>query len=426
MNHDRLIFGVVILVSTILFLSPTASQRALAFTEDVKLTASDPIINQKFGRAVGISGAGTRIIVGAFGDDIQGPMSGAAYIFDFDGVSWTENGKLVGYGGGPGDKFGMSVSMSGTGKFAIVGARFNDDEGTNAGSAYLFNKRFKNSWVTQKITASDAEPHDLFGFNVAISDDGKRVIVGARADDDQGTDSGSAYIFQKSRGNWTETAKLTASDAASGDAFGWFVGISETGNRVIVGARDDDDAGTNSGSAYIFDYDGANWTETVKLTASDAATGDRFGRSVSMSNPGNRVIVGALYDDHIGADAGSAYIFDYDGTNWTETVKLTASDAASGDLFGQGVSISGAGDRVSVGARKDDDGGSDSGSAYIFDFDGVNWTEIAKLTASDAASGDQFGWYVSLSDTGRVVVGTPFHDDGGSNSGSAYIYDIVD
>jgi len=368
MNHDRLIFGVVILVSTILFLSPTASQRALAFTEDVKLTASDPIINQNFGKAVGISGAGTRIIVGAFGDDIQGHRSGAAYIFDFDGVSWTEKEKFFGYDGGPGDKFGSSAAISGTGKFAIVGARFEDDAGTNSGSAYMFEES-NASWSAQKITASDAEPHAFFGFHGALSDNGKRVIVGARADDDKGTDSGSAYIF---------------------------------------------------------DYDGANWTETAKLTASDAATGDRFGRSVSMSHPGNRVIVGALYDDHIGADAGSAYIFDYDGTTWTETVKLTASDAAGGELFGQGVSISGAGDRVSVGARTDDDGGSDSGSAYIFDFDGVNWTEIAKLTASDAASGDQFGWYVSLSDTGRVVVGAPFNDDGESDSGSAYIYDIVD
>ena len=91
MNHDRLFFGIVIFVSTILFISPTASQHALALTEDFKITASDPASDHRFAKCVGISDAGPRVIVGAFRDDINGTVSGAAYIFDFDGTSWTES-----------------------------------------------------------------------------------------------------------------------------------------------------------------------------------------------------------------------------------------------------------------------------------------------------------------------------------------------
>ena len=101
----------------------------------------------------------------------------------------------------------------------------------------------------------------------------------------------------------------------------------------------------------------------VKLTASDAAAFDRFGNSVSID--GDRVVVGARDDDDAGTRSGSAYIFHFDGTSWSQETKLTASDAAAGDQFGESVSIDG--DRVVVGAWQDDDGGSASGSVYVYD-----------------------------------------------------------
>ncbi|MCH8034369.1 MAG: PKD domain-containing protein [Bacteroidetes bacterium] len=211
--------------------------------------------------------------------------------------------------------------------------------------------------------------------------------------------------------------KLTASDAAAGDLFGFPVSIS--GDRVIVGAGEDDDAGFNSGSAYIFSFDGTSWIEEAKLNASDAAAGDRFGFSVSLD--GNRVIVGAGRDDDAGFDSGSAYIFSFDGTSWSEEAKLIASDAAAGDLFGFSVSISG--DRVIVCAVQDDDAGSSSGSAYVFRRNGTSWSEETKLIASDAAAGDQFGISVSISGD-RVIVGAIRNDDAGTSSGSAYVYGL--
>jgi hypothetical protein len=182
----------------------------------------------------------------------------------------------------------------------------------------------------------------------------KRVLCTFLTGDEGGFDS------------WGQVAKLTAYQAASGDYFGSSVSIS--GSTVVVGSSGDDDNGTNSGSAYIFGRDQGGvdaWGQVAKLTASDGASYDEFGRSASIS--GDTIVVGANGDDDHGSNSGSAYIFGRDqggvGT-WGHVAKLTASDGASYDYFGWSVSISG--DTIVVGANGDDDNGLGSGSAYIF------------------------------------------------------------
>ncbi len=174
-----------------------------------------------------------------------------------------------------------------------------------------------------KLTASDAAAGDSFGWSVAL--DGDLALVGAWHDGDAGRDSGSAYVFVRSGTTWSQKAKLTASDAGQGDRFGWSVALS--GETAVVGAPGNDDAGTSSGSAYVFVRSSTGWVEQAKLTASDAAERDNLGHSVALS--GDTALVGALFDN-IGSDysQGSAYVFRFDGTNWNEEAKLTASDAA--------------------------------------------------------------------------------------------------
>ena len=270
------------------------------------------------------------------------------------------------------------------------------------------------SWAeTAKLTPADGAANDQFGFSVSLS--GDRALVGAYRDDDNGADSGSSYVFDFDGTSWAETAKLTPADGAANDRFGWSVSLS--GDRALVGAYVDDDNGNNSGSAYVFDFDGTSWAETVKLTPADGAALDQFGYSVSLS--GGRTLVGAHLDDDNGSDSGSAYVFDFDGTSWAETAKLTPADGAMSDQFGLAVSLSG--DRALVGASDDDDNGADSGSAYVFDFNGTSWAETIKLTPADGAASDLFGGSVSLS-ADRALVGALFDDDHGSNSGSAYVF----
>ncbi len=213
-----------------------------------------------------------------------------------------------------------------------------------------------------KLTAKDGAVFDSFGVSVALS--GETAIVGADLDHvGANAEQGSAYVFTRSGGVWTEEAKLTAGDGAAGDEFGFSVAIS--GETAIVGAYGDD-AGANGdqGSAYVFIRSGGVWTQQAKLTASDGAAGDEFGRSVAIS--GETAIVGAGLDD-VGANGnqGSAYVFILSGGVWAEQAKQTASDGAAFDLFGVSVALSG--DTAIVGAYLDDVGANgDQGSAYVY------------------------------------------------------------
>ncbi len=314
------------------------------------------------------------------------------------------------------DLFGFSVSVDGD--TALVGGHGNDDAGSFSGSAYVFTSDASGVWTEQaKLTASDADAGDFFGASVSV--DGDTALVGASGDDDAGSQSGSAYVFTRDgSGAWTEQAKLTASDAADLDRFGGAVSLD--GDTALVGATGDDDAGSASGSAYVFIRSAPGvWTEQAKLTASDGAAFDAFGGSVSLD--GDTALVGATGDDDAGSASGSAYAFIRDGSGvWTEQAKLTASDAETGDSFGASVALDG--DTALVGAHRDDDGSLDSGSAYVFTRDGAGvWTEQAKLTASDAAGFDRFGVSVAL-DGDTALVGAWLDDDAGSQSGSAYTF----
>jgi len=262
--------------------------------------------------------------------------------------------------------------------------------------------------VETKLTASDAAAEDDFSVSVAIS--GNTVIVGAEDDDDAGSSSGSAYLFDVTTGN--QLFKLTASDGAEDDWFGRSVAISN--DTAIVGAINDDDAGSKSGSAYLFDVTTGN--QLFKLTASDASRYDWFGTSVAIS--GNTAIVGKTGGDDGGSLSGSAYLFDV--TTGNQLLKLTASDAAPEDRFGTSVAIGG--NTAIVGAQHNDDSGSDSGSAYLFDVTTGN--QLFKLTASDAAEGDRFGTSVAISGN-TAIVGAWLDNHVANGAGSAYLFDVT-
>jgi hypothetical protein len=205
-----------------------------------------------------------------------------------------------------------------------------------------------------KLTAADATSGDEFGRSVAI--DGATVVVGAYR---KNSYTGAVYVLRTTDGgaSYGQVAKLAAADGAADDLFGTSVAID--GATVVIGAPD---AGTG-GAVYVFRTSdgGATYDQVAKLTADDAAASDYFGVSVAID--GDTVVVGAFSDD---SDRGSAYVFrTSDGATYVEVAKLTAADAATGDVFGNSVAI--AGDTVVVGAQWDDDGGSASGSAYVFD-----------------------------------------------------------
>ena len=261
---------------------------------------------------------------------------------------------------------------------------------------------------------NEAQASDQFGYSVAASNN--RIIVCTPYEDTTASAAGSAYIFDI---NGNEIKKIQAfdppgtNDAEADDRFGYSVAISNT--RIVVGAYYEDTTASNAGSAYIFDING---NEIAKIQASDAQESDWFGYSVAVSD--TRIVVGAYqegytsltsYGAQIGAP-GAGYIFDINGN---QLAKIQASDAEAGDQFGWAVAVSDT--RIVVGAPIEDIA---VGSAYIFD---INGNQLAKIQASDGEQGDQFGRAVAVSNT-RIVVGAPFEGTTAGTAGSAYIFDI--
>ena len=361
------------------------SEAATIASTENKITASDGAADDQFSYKSVAIGNG-RIVVGAYQDDDNGSTSGSAYIFDLDG---TQLAKITASDNAAGDSFGISVAI-GNGRI-VVGAYQDDDNGSSSGSAYIFDLA---GTQLAKITASDGAANDYFGYSVAIGNG--RIVVGAYADDDAGSSSGSAYIFDL---DGTQLAKITASDAAANDYFGNSVAIGN--GRIVVGAKQDDDNGETSGSAYIFDLDG---TQLAKITASDGAAYDQFGNSVAVGN--GRIVVGADGDDSY---KGSAYIFDLDGT---QLAKITETNRV--DFHSFGISVAVGSGRIVVGTLAN----VYRGSVYIFDLDG---TQLTKITASDRAIAQYFGGDVAIG-SGRIVVGAYGDGDNGNYSGAAYIY----
>ena len=359
------------------------------FTEIKKMPSSDA--GDKFGYSIAVSD--TSIVVGAPYGDTPATDGGTVYIFDIDG---NQIRKIQAGDAEANDHFGWSVAVSSN--RIVVGSPYENTTASGAGSAYIFDIHGNQ---LAKIQASDAQGNDHFGWSVAVSD--TRIVVGALMEDTNASSAGSAYIFDID-GN--QLAKIQASDPGIDNQFGYSVAVSDA--RIVVGAWYEGSSPYRRGSAYIFDTDG---NQLAKILASDAAGSDYFGSAVSVSN--SRIVVGAPNEDTTGSDAGSAYIFDIDGN---QLAKIQASDAQQYDNFGQSVAVSNY--TIIVGAPNEDTTANNAGSAYLFDIDG---NQLAKIQASDAEAGDNFGGSVAASDT-RIAAGSRNEDTNGSNAGAAYVF----
>ncbi|CAK0851728.1 unnamed protein product [Prorocentrum cordatum] len=246
----------------------------------LKLLASDGAAFDYFGRSVAVSSDGARVVVGAPLDDDQGSNSGSVQVFD--GTTGARLLKLLASDTDEGDYFGFSVAVTSDGARVVVGA---SRASWNAGSVHVFDGTTGARLL--KLVASDGAPMDFFGLSVAVSSDGARVVVGAYYDDDQGSKSGSVHVFDGTTG--ARLLKLVASDGAETDLFGFSVAVTSDGARVVVGAYYDDDQGRNSGSVHVFD--GTTGARLLKLVASDGAEEDLFGLSVAVTSDGARVVV---------------------------------------------------------------------------------------------------------------------------------------
>jgi hypothetical protein len=321
------------------------------------------------------------------------------------------------------------VSISGDGSIIVAGSSYNDPNGTDSGAAYVFEKSGSTWTQFQKIVASDGAASDHFGASVSVSRDGSTIAVGSPYDDTT-TDQGAAYIFEKVGGTWTQVQKIVQSDTLANTSFGGTgVELTDDGTTILVGASFHDTGGQNTGRAYIFDK-AANgtWSQTQILRASNGGASDQFASGIGISGDGTVICCGAYGEDTGATNKGAAYIFVKSAAGaWsqTETQIIQASDGTTSDFFGLGVSVSQNGDRILVGAYMDDTTEGDSGSMYIFDRTNGVWTQTNHLYPGHATAPGGYGMSSAISDDGKVyMVGSPNDETaGGTDNGAVFVYD---
>lgn len=350
-------------------------------------------------------------LIGARDADGSAPGSGAAYVFERVGTSWMEAAKLVSRSTPDSLQFGSAVAIHG-GMALVADSLAEFDGGGLRGAVYVFIDTGADWVESQKLGITDGEPFDQFGYSVTVA--GDLALIGVPGDDGNGSNSGSVYVYRLIDGKWLEHAKLTASDAATANAFGTSVSI--RGSTLLVGAPGAHGATIGSGSAYIFQWTGSTWVETAELFAGNGSLGDQFGSSVDLSL--GRALIGAP----AAGTGGRAWVFERIGTTWAETAMLVPVQVADDDQFGHTVALEG--DLAVVGAWGEDALAPDSGAVHVFEKNSTAWLETHVLTAEADEIHDRLGWSVDISDS-RVIASAIHDDELANNAGAAYVMDLT-
>jgi len=420
------LIGIVVVLSAALMGSSTVlPASAESVITQVGADIDGEAASDYSGLSVSISSDGTRVAIGAPGNDDGGNNSGHTRIYEYDGIDgdadgidgWTQLGTDID-GEVEGDNSGWSVSLSADGTRVAIGARYNDDGGDRSGHTRIYeydgidgDADGIDGW-TQLGTDIDGEAAwDESGFSVSLSGDGTRVAIGAPYNDDVGSYAGHTRIYEYDDiDGWTQLG-ADIDGEAEGDYSGWSVSLSSDGTRVAIGAPDNDDGGDFSGHTRIYEYDDIDgWTQ-LGADINGEAAGDYSGYSVSLSSDGTRVAIGAVYNDDGGSYAGHTRIYKYSDSNgWTQ-VGADIDGEAANDSSGYSVSLSSDGTRVAIGASYNDDGGSNSGHTRIYRYSDSNgWTQLGSNIAGEAEN-DESGYSVALSSDGtRVAIGAIYND----------------
>lgn len=422
-----------------LFAASFSAAPALAQCQLPLVVHPAPGAADRAGQSVAAHGA--LLLLGAPMDDTPTVDAGSALVYELLGASLVHRVTLQRpEGASTGDQFGRAVALAGN--LAAVGAHLDDTASQDTGSVSIFSRSGSGAqaeWSFQTIlTPTDTAASDLFGFSVALWAAGAtgtdRLISGTHGRDAPGKpDAGAAYIFERSGSAWAQAAKLTPSDPLAAAYFGAAVAIA--GDLAVVGAWGHDGSvdgvgavGAEAGAAYIFrrQNDGA-WNQEARLTpAEPLAPGDRFGLAVAIGESGTVVIGAPMRDGQGLTDSGAAFVFEFEGGAWMPKAVLARSSAAAGDQFGAAVANAGTG--VLVGVPRADatmPNRADSGEAVLFRRAGASWTVEQVLAPAAGAAGDEAGSAVAL--TGAMaVMGARGRDAAAlTDSGAAWVWALA-
>jgi len=373
--------------------------------EDGRLLTADA--NDWLGRSVAVSGDLAAIGEGGF-------SSGSFYAFRNDADGWTKVCRVSNT-----NSYGFATDIAIHGSTVVVGDPVDSTQGLDAGAVHVFSIGMAGCAATQKLVGSDARSSDIMGYSVAVTSG--RILAGAPYFYEASLNTGKAFLFEEQAGQWVETARLSPSDANPSDHFGWDVALS--GAHALVGSYRNDEGGADAGAAYLYDLSGESPMLMQKLIGGQSGDADYFGWSVALYE--GLAVVGAPGVSSAHEEQGAVYVFEYVSGSWQEVDRLLSPEASPGQRFGYSVAASSGG--IVIGINPTDSvQGPESGRAYHYVRQGADWTLSSILVASDAASGDSFGDFVALD--GSIAIVSAWLKDVTSRSGpegAAYSYNLI-
>ncbi|PCJ11013.1 MAG: hypothetical protein COA98_08360, partial [Candidatus Neomarinimicrobiota bacterium] len=375
------------------------------------------------GYSVSINSDGDRVAIGAPYNDGTASDAGHVRVYEYSSSSWSQLGSDIN-GEAAEDYSGISVSMNSAGDRVAIGAYKNDSPGNSGNSGHVRVYAYSGgSWSQLGSDIDGVETNDQFGKSVSMNSDGDRVAIGARNNDDAYNNAGHVRVYAYSGGSWSQLGS-DIDGVATYDESGFSVSMNSDGDRVAIGAPYNDDGGGNSGHVRVYAYSGDPliWSQLGGDIDGEAAV-DQSGWSVSMNSAGDRVAIGARYNDGSGTDAGHVRIYEYSSSSWSQLGSDIDGEAVR-DESGYSVSMNSDGDRVAIGAYMNDGTASSAGHVRIYEYSSSSWSQLGSDIDGEAAN-DYSGWSVSMNSAGdRVAIGAYDNDGTASDAGHVRVIEI--
>jgi hypothetical protein len=419
------------------------------------LKASNARSDASFGFAVAaegntlVAGAPFESSDGSSGANTSLRNAGAAYVFELEGDKWVEKQLIKSNAPRDAEMFGASVAIAGD--IMVVGAPrynlmlFKVVPPSEPGSAHVYTRN-GSVWTHETVLKpTQGSGADMFGFHVAVH--GQTVLVGAPYDSTGGSHAGAVYSFVRNNGAWTQEQKVLVSSPIAESSLG--VSMDIKGDVFVAGAMQDSSVAEAAGSAYVFERSAGVWTEQKRLVAPSPKPLATFGTVVAIHS--GRIIVTAPGLDlrQRQTPPGEAFLFQRDpgSSDWTLAGQFHAAVPRAIDLFGgsaaltsNAIIISANGDASSSREIDGDPARTDaplSGAVYIFAAQGSDYVQSSYLKAFNADGDDNYGHSVAATES-FVAVGGPFEsggqrgvsgqdqanaaDNSASSSGAVYVY----
>ncbi|WKV12637.1 choice-of-anchor D domain-containing protein [Marivirga harenae] len=378
------------------------------------------VAGDRSGEAISFSADGNTLAIGAMRNDAGGDNSGTVRVYTWNGSSWVQKGANID-GEAAGDGSGGSVSLSSDGNTIAIGANANSASGQYAGHVRVYSWN-GSSWVQKGADMDGEATYDNSGLAISLSSDGNILAVGATGNDGNGIGAGHVRVYVWNGSSWVQKGTDIDGEAA-GDMSGKSVFLSSDGNVVAIGAYRNDGAGDNAGHVRVFSWDGSSWSQRGSDIDGEAA-GDESGTSVSLSNDGNTLAIGAPKNEVGNNTTGHVRVYNWNGSSWNQR-GVDIDGEANNDNAGGSVSLSSDGNTVAIGAWSNSGNGTASGHVRVYSWNGSSWYQRG-LDIDGEAALDNSGKSISLSSDGNsIAIGAHLNDDGGDIAGHVRVYKAI-